>query len=102
MGLNTAIINANDLMRTSIMTKKSFNDVTTLAAQSNAFNLTNMSPNNRAIFNQSVLTRNKLKMQRNSPNGVKKVNATTTEQSQIDTEEHNNTAVDKMGETLIL
>ena len=32
MHLNTANINANDLMRTSIMTKKSFNDVTTLAA----------------------------------------------------------------------
>lgn len=53
-----------DLMRMSQVTKRSFNDVTTLAAQSNAFNMTNMSP---VRFNQSIKQKKKQKMGRKSP-----------------------------------
>lgn len=48
-----------DLMRMSVVTKRSYGDVTTLAAQSNAFNLTNMSP--KRAFNQSIRTLKNMK-----------------------------------------
>lgn len=51
-GLENATM--QDIMRTSAITKRSGGDVTTLAAQSNAFNLTNMSP--KRAFNHSILT----------------------------------------------
>lgn len=55
------------------MTKRSFNDVTTLAAQSNAFNMTNMSP---VRFNQSIRQKKNLKMGRKSPMENSSINET--------------------------
>ena len=53
----------------SVVTKRSYGDVTTLAAQSNAFNMTNMSP--KRAFNQSIRTRKNMKGQK-SPGARKK------------------------------
>ena len=54
----------HEIMRLSTVSKRTHGDVTTLAAQSNAFDQTNMSPKR---FNQSIKARKKAKMQRASP-----------------------------------